>query len=169
MSKIVQVSGNGRTKRHNLIPRFDTRLDDRVFFLKVFPGIPPSIIPRIVDMGYHGIVIEGYGSGNIPTQENALTGPIKQAISAGRSVLMSTQCAFGQADLSLYEVGKSALDVGALSAHDMTSEAAVVKLMWIMGHTRNPDIIKKMILTNYIGEVTFSNGTGVRGTSPATP
>ncbi len=159
----------GRTKRHNLIPRFDTRLDDRVFLLKVFPGIPPSVISRIADMGYHGIVVEGYGSGNIPTQENALTGPIKQAISEGCSVLMSTQCAFGQADLSFYEVGKAALDVGALSAHDMTSEAAVVKLMWIMGHTRNPDIIKKMILTNYIGEVTFSNGTGVRGTSPATP
>ncbi len=159
----------GRIKRHNRIPRFDTRLDDRVFLLKVFPGIPPTVISRIADMGYHGIVIEGYGSGNIPTQENALTGPIKQAISAGCSVLMSTQCAFGQTDLSLYEVGKSALDVGALSAHDMTSEAAVVKLMWIMGHTRNPDIIKKMILTNYIGEVTFSNGTGVRGTSPATP
>ncbi|MCK4280372.1 MAG: hypothetical protein KAW94_07320 [Candidatus Thorarchaeota archaeon] len=120
-------------------------------------------------MEYHGIVVEGYGSGNIPTQENALTGPIKQAISAGCSVLMSTQCAFGQADLSLYEVGKAALDVGALSAHDMTSEAAVVKLMWIMGHTRNPDIIKKMILTNYVGEVTFSDGTGVRGTNPATP
>ena len=41
----------GRTKRHNLIPRFDTRLDDRVFLLKVFPRIPPSVISRIVDMG----------------------------------------------------------------------------------------------------------------------
>ena len=169
MSKIVQVSGNGRTKRHDLIPRFDTRLDDRVFLLKVFPGIPPSIIPRIVDMGYHGIVIEGYGSGNIPTQENALTGPIKQAISAGCSVLMSTQCAFGQTDLSLYEVGKSALDVGALSAHDMTSEAAVVKLMWILGHTRERDIVKEMIRTNYVGEVTLSDGKTIRGTSPNNP
>jgi len=159
----------GKTKRHNLIPRFDTRLDDRVFLLKVFPGIPPSVISRIADMGYHGIVIEGFGSGNIPTQENALTGPIKQAISAGCSVLMSTQCAFGQADLSLYEVGKAALDVGALSAHDMTSEAAVVKLMWILGHTRDRDTVKEMILTNYVGEVTFSDGKGIRGTSPVTP
>jgi len=130
----------GRTKRHNLIPRFDTRLDDRVFLLKVFPGIPPSVISRIVDMGYHGIVIEGYGSGNIPTQENALTGPIKQAISAGCSVLMSTQCAFGQADLSLYEGGTAALAGGAVIAHEMTSEGAVVKLMWILGHTRDCDI-----------------------------
>ena len=159
----------GRTRRHNLIPRFDTRLDDRVFLLKVFPGIPPNVISRIVDMGYHGIVIEGFGSGNIPTQENALTGPIKQAISAGCSVLMSTQCAFGQADLSLYEVGKAALDVGALSAHDMTSEAAVVKLMWILGHTRDRDTVKEMILTNYVGEVTPSDGNGIRGASSVSP
>ncbi|MCK4484740.1 MAG: asparaginase [Candidatus Thorarchaeota archaeon] len=159
----------GKTKRHNLIPRFDTRLDDRVFLLKVFPGIPPSVISRIADMGYHGIVVEGYGSGNIPTQENALTGPIKQAISEGCSVLMSTQCAFGQADLSFYEVGKAALDVGALSAHDMTSEAAVVKLMWILGHTRDPDIVKEMILTNYVGEVTLSNGKTIRSKNPVTP
>ncbi len=159
----------GRTKRHNLIPRFDTRLDDRVFLLKVFPGIPPSVISRIVDMGYHGIVIEGYGSGNIPTQENALTGPIKQAVSEGCSMLMSTQCAFGQADLSFYEVGKAALDVGALSAHDMTSEAAVVKLMWILGHTRERDVVKEMILTNYVSEVTLSDSKTIRGTSPMNP
>jgi len=58
----------GRKKRdHSLVPRFDTRLEDRVFLLKIFPGLLPQTLARIVDMGYLGIVIEGFGSGNIPT------------------------------------------------------------------------------------------------------
>jgi glutamyl-tRNA(Gln) amidotransferase subunit D len=82
---------------------------------------------------------------------------------------MSTQCTFGQADLSLYEVGKAALDVGAMSAHDMTSEAAVVKLMWVLGHTRDRYVVKEMMLTNYVGEITFSDSVGIRSTSHETP
>jgi L-asparaginase len=81
----------GRKKRdHSLIPRFDTRLDDRVFLLKVFPGMPPQTLARIVDMGFHGIIVEGFGSGNIPTNENALTGGILQAIDQGCFVVISS-------------------------------------------------------------------------------
>ena len=79
-------------------------------------------------------------------------------------VVMTTQCAFGQADLSLYEVGKAAMEVGALSAHDLTSEAAVVKLMWVLGHTDRHDEIRNMMLTNYVGEISFSGGVGLYGT-----
>ncbi len=127
----------GRRKRRNLVPRFDTRLDDRVFLLKVFPGMAPGILSRIVDMGYHGIVIEGFGAGNIPTEENALTGAIMQAVSRDCFVIVSSQCAFGQADPMTYEVGRVALDVGAMSAYDMTSEAALVRALLGAGtHTR---------------------------------
>ena len=152
-----------RKHRHNLPPKFDTRLNEMVFLLKVFPGMKPSIITKIVKMGYQGIVIEGFGSGNIPTKENGLTGTIKQALDNEVVVVMSTQCAFGQADLSLYEVGKAAKDVGALSAYDMTSEAAVVKLMWILAHTRNREKVREMMYTNYAGEITFSDVVGLLG------
>ncbi|MGY5865723.1 MAG: asparaginase [Candidatus Thorarchaeota archaeon] len=146
----------GRKKRDtNLIPRFDTRLDDCVFLLKVFPGMPPQTLARIVDMGFHGIIVEGFGSGNIPTNENALTGGILQAIDQGCFVVISSQCAFGQADLSIYEVGRAALEVGAISASDMTSEAALVKLAWILGHTREPDRVKEMMGINYVGEMSY--------------
>ncbi|MBN2229535.1 MAG: asparaginase [Candidatus Thorarchaeota archaeon] len=146
----------GRKKRdHSLIPRFDTRLDDRVFLLKIFPGLPPQTLARIVDLGYHGIILEGFGSGNIPTDENALTGGILQAIDQGCFVIVSSQCAFGQADLSVYEVGRAAMDVGALSAYDMTSEAALVKLAWVLGHTHEPDRVKEMMSISYVGEISF--------------
>lgn len=148
----------GRKKRdHSLIPRFDTRLDDRVFLLKVFPGLPPQTLARIVDMGFQGIIIEGYGSGNIPTNENALTRGIQQAIDQKCFVVVSSQCAFGQADLSIYAVGRAAMDVGAMSAHDMTSEAALVKLAWVLGHTKEPDHVREMMSISYVGEMSFTS------------
>jgi L-asparaginase len=148
---------DGRRKRDpNLVPRFDTRLDDRVFLLKVFPGIPPQILTKIMDMGYHGIVIEGFGSGNIPTDENALTGGILQAIDQGCFVVVSSQCAFGQADLSIYEVGRAAMEVGAMSAFDMTSEAALVKLAWVLGHTRDSERVREMMSISYVGEISYA-------------
>jgi len=147
---------DGRKKRDNsLTPRFDTRLEDSVFLLKVFPGLPPQTLARIVDMGFHGIIIEGFGSGNIPTNENALTGGILQAIDQGCFVVVSSQCAFGQADLSIYEVGRAAMDVGAMSAYDMTSEAALVKLSWILGHTHEPDRVKEMMGISDVGEMSY--------------
>lgn len=147
---------DGRKKRdHSLTPRFDTRLDDRVFLLKVFPGLPPRTLTHIVDMGFHGIIIEGFGSGNIPTDENALTGGILQAIDQGCFVVVSSQCAFGQADLSIYEVGRAAMDVGAMSAYDMTSEASLVKLSWVLGHTHEPDRVREMMGISYVGEMSY--------------
>ncbi|MFW9845869.1 MAG: asparaginase [Candidatus Thorarchaeota archaeon] len=154
----------GRRKRHNLVPRIDTRLDDRVWLLKVFPGMQAQILQKIVDMGYHAIVIEGFGAGNIPIEENALTGSIQQVVNQGCFVVISSQCAFGQANLSLYEVGRAAANAGAMSAYDMTSEAALVKLAWILGHTQDSDKVREMMETDYVGEVSFLGKTGYRGT-----
>ena len=152
----------GSKKRHEPNIKYTTTLDDKVFLLKIFPGQPPEIIGKIVDMDFHGIVIEGFGSGNIPTGENALANEIRNAVNNGCFVIISSQCAFGQADLSLYEVGRAALDVGAISAYDMTSEAALVKLAWVLGHDRDPDLVKEMMQTNYVGEVSFRL-TGLKG------
>ncbi|NHI83042.1 MAG: asparaginase [Candidatus Thorarchaeota archaeon] len=150
-----------RKKRHNLVPRFDTRLDDRVFLLKVFPGIPSQILQKIVDMGYQGVVIEGFGSGNIPIEENSMTGVIQKAINQGCFVVISSQCAFGQADLTTYDVGLAAAEVGAISAYDMTSEAALVKLAWVLGHSHDSERVRAMMEGNIVGEISqFSKGSG---------
>jgi L-asparaginase/Glu-tRNA(Gln) amidotransferase subunit D len=72
--------------------------------------------------------------------------------------VVSSQCAFGQADLSIYEVGRAAMDVGAMSAHDMTSEAALVKLSWVLGHTHEPDRVREMMGISYVGEMSYLGG-----------
>lgn len=153
LARDIVLYDRRRRRDSSLVPRFDTKLDERVFLLKVFPGMPPQVLARIVDMGYHGIIIEGYGSGNVPTFENALTGNILQAVDQGCSVVITSQCAFGQADLSIYEVGRAAMEVGALSAYDMSSEAAFVKLAWILGHTHDQDRVREMMAINYVDEM----------------
>ncbi|MHA2380174.1 MAG: asparaginase [Candidatus Thorarchaeota archaeon] len=154
----------GRRGRHKPKPVYDTSLDDRVWLLKVFPGLPPEILLKIAELGYRGIVLEGFGSGNIPTHENALTEAIQSVVKKGCSVVISSQCAFGQADLSIYEVSRAAADVGAISAYDMTSEAALVKLGWVLGHTSEADEVEEMMAKDYVGEVSFSGTAGLRGT-----
>jgi L-asparaginase len=114
-------------------------------------------------MGYQGIVIEGFGAGNIPSEENAIAGAIRKAVNHGCFVVISSQCAFGQADLSMYEVGRVAAEAGAMSAYDMTSEAAVVKLAWILGRTSEPDKVREMMATDYVGEITFLGQSGYTG------
>jgi len=147
-----------RKRRHNRVPRIDTKLDDRVFLLKVFPGLPQQILLKIVDMGYHGIIIEGFGSGNIPTEENSMTGAIQQAVNQGSFIVISSQCAFGQADLTIYDVGRAAAEVGAMSAFDMTSEAAFVKLAWVLGHTNDSEQVRAMMAEDMVGELShFDN------------
>ena len=158
LARDIILYENRKKRNHSLTPRFDTRLDERVFLLKVFPGLPPQTLTKIVDMGYRGIIIEGFGSGNVPTDENALTGGILQAIEQGCFVVISSQCAFGQADLSIYEVGRAAMAVGAMSAYDMTSEAALVKLAWILGHTTTFDRVKEMMNISYVGEISYIEG-----------
>lgn len=153
----------GRKKRNNLVPKFDIRINNNVWLLKVFPGLQPQILLKILDMGYQGIVIEGFGAGNIPSEENAIAGAISQAVSQGCFIVISSQCAFGQADLSMYEVGRIAAEAGAMSAYDMTSEAALIKLAWILGRTTEPDQVREMMATDYVGEITFLGQSGYTG------
>ncbi|MFX0095523.1 MAG: hypothetical protein ACFFBD_27550, partial [Candidatus Hodarchaeota archaeon] len=68
------------------------------------------------------------------------------------------------AEPTLYEVGKKVIDIGGLSARDMPSETAVVKMMWILGHTDNPKLIKEMLYTNYAGEISEVSFAGLSGT-----
>ena len=78
-------------------------------------------------------MLEAFGSGNLPNIEGRSLIPfIKSAVEMGRVVAISTQAVYGKVDLTLYQCGKDALDAGALSCKDMTTEAALVKLMFFV-------------------------------------
>jgi len=135
--------------------KFYDKLDEAVCIQKISPGFNPKIISQLIKLGYKGIVLEGYGAGNIPIKENSLVPEIKKATEQGVPVIMCTQCAVGYAWVYLYEVGRKALEAGAIPGHDLLSETALTKLMWILGNHPNYNIkqIKKTVLKDISGEV----------------
>ncbi|MDZ4786833.1 MAG: asparaginase [bacterium] len=141
-----------RIKRscQNLKPVPD--LKKGVFLLKYFPGLQPNIIGNILKLGYHAMVIEGLGAGNLPTHID-FASEIKRATAAGIPIVVTTQCIVGAAEMHIYEVGKNAEINGAISGLDMTPEAAVTKLHWILSQTTDFAEITKLVQTNLVGEL----------------
>lgn len=127
-------------------------LDKKVFLLKYFPGLDPHIISNVIDMGYAGIVIEGVGAGNLPSEVD-FASAIKAALTRGVPVVMTTQCIVGAAEMHIYEVGKLIEQSGAISVLDMTCEAALSKLAWAL--TQSNDIIKisNLMRNCLVGEI----------------
>jgi len=135
--------------------RFYKKLNKSICIQKITPGFNPKIISQLIKLGYKGIVLEGYGAGNVPIKDNSLVPEIKKATEQGVPIIMCTQCAIGYAWVYLYEVGRKALEAGAIPGHDMISETALTKLMWIIGNYPKYDVkkIKKLFLKDICGEV----------------
>lgn len=133
--------------------KLETNFNKNVFLLKLFPAISPRILEKIIEMGYEGIVIEGFGAGNIPTNENSILHGIERACLKDIPVVIGTQCLLGEVDLSLYEVGLKAAKIGAIPAFDMTLETTLCKLMYALGKTSNINKIKEIMKTNICGEI----------------
>ncbi|MDR1137791.1 MAG: asparaginase [Synergistaceae bacterium] len=126
-----------------------------VFLLKLAPGTRPEIFEALLRMGYRGIVVESFGMGGIPYIGRNLAEGVSLAVRNGTPVAVCSQCPWGTVDLSVYETGGRMLDAGAFSAGDMSTEAAVTKLMWALGKTSNLGEIGKIFRTNLAGEITL--------------
>lgn len=132
-----------------------SKLEKSVCIQKLTPGYNPEIISKLIELGYKGIILEGFGAGNVPVADNSLIPAIKKAVKMGIPVVVSSQCAIGFSWMYLYECGKKALDAGAIPGHDMISETALTKIMWILGNYPDYDMvqIKKLFLKDVAGEV----------------
>ena len=134
-------------------PRLCPALSKDVFLLKLTPGINPAIFDMLAAMGYKGIVIEAFGLGGFNVLNRGLRG-IRRAIEDGVSVVVTTQCLYDSSDLGVYQVGNKLLELGVIQARDMTSEAAMTKLMWALGQNMTQTEITELFSQNLAGEVT---------------
>lgn len=108
-------------------------LDDRVFLLKLIPGTSPDVFDFILNAGYRGVVIEAFGLGGIHYIRRNLIKKLRELEDRGVICIVTTQCLYERADFSVYEVGRNILSERVFSGRDMTTEAAVAKLMWMLG------------------------------------
>ena len=113
--------------------RISEQMDENVVIVKLFPGITERTLRSMFAIeGLKGAVLETFGTGNAPTEEWFLE-TLAEAIGRGIIIVDVTQCRSGAVDMQLYETGLRLKKIGVVCGRDMTSEAAVTKLMWLLG------------------------------------
>ena len=112
-------------------------LDDRVFVLKLTPEVKANIF-YLLKEDYDAIILETFGIGGIPEYDDSFQKAIFDWVDSGKTLAVTTQVPEEGCDLQVYQVGKKYSDYpGILQAGDMTTEAIVAKIMWVLGQTRD--------------------------------
>ncbi|MEM4258212.1 MAG: Glu-tRNA(Gln) amidotransferase subunit GatD [Candidatus Thermoplasmatota archaeon] len=129
----------------------DTAFEEKVAIVYYYPNMHPDMIESLIDHRYKGIVIAGTGLGHV---NKPLYAPLQRAVEEGIAVYMTVQTLWGYVQMYVYDTGRDLMKLGVVPAQNMLPEVAYMKLCWVLGHTANPDEVKKMMLTPIAGEIT---------------
>lgn len=128
-------------------------MDTNVMYLSLFPGITETMIRHAFSTpGLKGVVLKTYGAGNAPTDPYFLE-TVKEAINRGVVIVNVSQCDNGMVNPNRYKTGSALFAAGVIPGHDITSEAAITKLMFLFGQNYSNEEVKKLMETPLVGEM----------------
>jgi len=133
--------------------KFHTKLDSAIGILKLYPGISPAIVRAALSADCKAVIMETFGSGNTSTEKWFLD-LLREAIKDGKLILNISQCKVGTVELGRYETSRELREMGVVSGYDMTFEAAVTKVMYLLGNFKSNKKIAEYLETDLRGELT---------------
>ncbi|NHJ46697.1 MAG: Glu-tRNA(Gln) amidotransferase subunit GatD [Asgard group archaeon] len=136
-------------KKGNL--EVDTKLDEKVGLVFTYPGMKSELLDFFIDKKYSGLVIAGTGLGHV---NQKLINSIARAKDENIPIFMTSQCLWGFIGLNVYETGRLLLDAGVIPLANMLPEVALIKAMWVLGHTKEIPFVKELMQKNLTGEIT---------------
>lgn len=136
--------------------KFYGSLDSNVGLLKLIPGLDYKVLEFMLNK-YDALVIESFGVGGLPIYEDkSFNDLVEKYTKLGKIVVMTTQVPNEGSDIAIYQVGHYLKkNPNVLEAYDMTTEAVITKLMWILGQTKNIFEIKELFYTTISNDILF--------------
>ena len=136
-----------------LTPHYE--LDSNIIIFSLFPGMQPNIVKKMMnDKKLKGVIFRTFGSGNAP-QQKWLVDELTRATDSGKTIVNITQCSTGSVKMGLYETGRQLLESGIISGQDSTVEAALTKLMFLLGKGLSKEDIRQQMNISLAGEITL--------------
>lgn len=149
----IETSNQVRTADGAL--QVSTEFSDDIFLLKIYPNMDPEFLDNIDFSDIRALVVEAFGSGNFPIKgDNSFLPFFNKCINNDTLLVITSQAEYDAVDLRNYESGRKALEMGALSAKDMTTEATLTKLMYILANYSDKQEIVERFNRNLVGEMT---------------
>ncbi len=133
--------------------RVHTSVSNNIGVLKLYPGISPQIVDGVLNSDAEAIIMESFGTGNTTTAPWFLE-RLKKAIQNDKIILDISQCKVGSVEMGRYATSSELKNMGVLNGYDMTFEAAVTKLMYLLGRKYPKDRLLRRLGTSIRGEFT---------------